>query len=348
MSLRAKRRAWQLLALALVVGLFAVTGTWVANAETPTPVTPDVAEPAIMDDAVTPTPPSATTTVPDQPSTPGDPASQPVNLIANGGFEDGFSEGIGIGWERFATGSVQAGWQDDTWDSIVYEGEHAQLLSLKDAWEMDRYVGIFQTISVVPNTEYLLTLHGLVRSDEGSITKSDYGYLLQYGVDFVGGTDWQSPDVAWIDLPWDEQPRTAPPTEAGYRMETYAATVTAQTDKLTLFIRGWKKWPGALEGDYNIDGLSLVESWLAIVPQPSDTPVVVTPVPVPTVTPVVSTPAPQSTETPSVAASTPAPGMPQTGGGVSFINDNLLVMTSVLFLAVLIGGVVWNLSRRRS
>jgi hypothetical protein len=92
---------------------------------------------------------------------------------------------------------------------------------------------------------------------------------------------------------------------------------------VTLFIRGWKKWPGELEGNYNVDGLSLVESQLVSVPQTTDT-------------------------LAAVMTSTPAPGMPQTGSSVLSINDNLLVMASVLFLAVLIGGVVWNLSRRRT
>lgn len=322
MSPWAKTRAWQLLALTLAVGLFAVAGVWVVNAETPTPKAPVVAEPAIMDDTVAETPSSDVTAIPGPSATPRNPASQAVNLVANGGFEDGFFEGIGVGWERFAAGNVQAGWLDDTWDEVVYEGEHSQLLSLKDAWETDRYVGIFQVIRVVPHTEYLLTLHGLVRSDEGSVAESDYGYRLQYGFDFAGSTDWQSPEVAWVELPWDDQPRTAPPAE-GYRRETYTATITAQTTKVTLFIRGWKKWPGALEGNYNVDGLSLVESRLVSVPQPTDT-------------------------LAAVMTTTPGPGMPQTGSSVLSINDNLLVMASVLFLAVLIGGVVWNLSRRRT
>ena len=345
MSPWAKRRAWQLLALALAVGLFAVAGVWVVNAETPTPVAPDVAEPAIMNDTVAETPSSTATAATDPSPTPGNPAAQSANLIVNGGFEEGFFEGVGVGWERFATGNVQAGWQDDTWGEVVYEGEHAQLLSLKDAWETNRYVGIFQVIRVVPHTEYLLTLHGIVRSEEGSVAESDYGYRLQYGLDFAGGRDWQSPEVAWVELPWDDQPRTAPPTE-GYRKETYTATVTSQTTKVTLFIRGWKKWPGGLEGNYNVDGLSVVSSRLASVPQPTDTPAAVMPTPGPTAAHVVSTPAPQATEA-LVMTSTPAPGMPQTGSSMLSINDKLLVMTSVLFLALLVGGVVWNLSRRR-
>ena len=181
---------------------------------------------------------------------------------------------------------------------MVYDGEHAQLLSLKDAWEPDRYVGIFQSVDMVPGETYLLTLHGLVRSDAGSVTESEYGYRLQYGFDYQGGTDWQSTGISWEELPWDEQPRTNP--FAG--IEVYTATVKPETDKATLFIRGLKKWTEAGEGDYDIDGVSLV----AVAPA------------------AVSGPAASALPTPSLAAAqtTPQPEMPQTGGAL-YGNDSI-------------------------
>jgi len=185
------------------------------------------------------------------------PLSPAVNLIANGGFEEGFQDGVGLGWTAFANGSSQAGWCDDTWTPVVYQGAHAQLMSLKDIQERDRYVGIFQTVAVVPNTTYLLTLHGLVRSDPASVSVSNWGYRMQFGIDFGGGTDWQSSDVMWLELMWDEQPRTEPPLPTGYQFGTYAATIRAPGDRVTLFIRGWNKWPGPWEADYDVDEISL-------------------------------------------------------------------------------------------
>jgi hypothetical protein len=299
----------------------------------------DMVEPAILDD-ITIQPTIAIPATPAAPvrvaNTAKEVAPQAASLIANGGFEDGFSEGIGLGWGRFATGGVQAGWQDDTWDAVLYEGAHAQLLVLKDASEQDRYVGIFQTVTVAPDTDYVLTLRGLLRSDEGSIAFSNYGYRLQYGIDYAGGTDWQSPEVQWAELPWDEQPRTAPPA-GGYRMDSYAATVRSQGPKMTLFIRGWKKWVGAAEGNFDIDGISLVlasalPAASTVVPPPvAETPVVVTPPP-----------------TVAGAQPTAAPQMPQTGGRTPIVDNGGLVVASVLLVVVLLAGVIWQMSRRRA
>lgn len=238
------------------------------------------------------------------------------NVIVNGGFEDGFVEGqgVGVGWGRFQNGNVFAGWYDDTWSKVVYEGEHAQLVELTNSSELDRYAGIFQTVTVVPNTEYVLTLHGLVRSDEGSPEASNFGYRMQYGIDFKGGTDWQSGDIQWVELPWDDQPREDLTGQNVYRMETYSATIKAQTNKLTLFIRGWKKWADQKEGNYDIDGVSLVGQ---------------------------GTPGAQPT-------STPVPTMPETGNAFGFLENRVLVVSSAALLVVLVSGAAWGLSRRRA
>lgn len=265
---------------------------------------------------------TATTTVtPTRPSPTRAPTPIPApgNVIVNGGFEDGFVEGqgVGVGWGRFQSGNVFAGWYDDTWPKVVYEGKHAQLLELRDAKENDRYVGIFQTVQVVPNAEYVLTLHGLVRSDAGSPQASDYGFRMQYGIDYKGGTNWEAADIKWVELMWDEQPREDKTGDIQYRMETYTATVKAQTDKLTLFIRGWKKWADASEGNYDIDGVSLVGPKVPAGPQPGQ--------PTPTRT----------------------PGMPVTGNEFSFFGNPVLVVASVALLIVLAGGAFWSLTRRR-
>jgi hypothetical protein len=241
----------------------------------------------------------------------------PVNVIVNGGFEEGFVEGqgMGVGWGRFQNGNVQAGWYDDTWFKVVYEGEHAQLLELKNAQEPDRYVGIFQTVSVVPDAEYDLTLHGLVRSQEGSPDVSNYGYRIQYGIDYKGGTDWEAGDIEWIELMWDDQPREDLTGANEYRMEAYTTKIKTKTSKLTLFIRGLKKWPDLREGNYDIDGVSLVGPQAPGGGQPTVTPV---------------------------------PAMPETGNEFALLENPVLVVASAALLVVLAGGAVWSLSRRRT
>lgn len=272
-------------------------------------------QPAIVNDAPS-TPSGAPSSAPsEQGSVSRASATQPHNLIANGSFEDGFAEGVATGWQPFATADVRAGWHDDTWRPVLYDGNHAQLLALKDAEERDRYVGIFQAVPVVPNADYILTLHGLVRSDEGSVEASDYGYRLQYGIDYAGGNDWRSRQIEWVELPWDEQPRTAPPP-GGYRIETYTTTIRAQSSLLTLFIRGWKKWIGVSEGNYDVDGISLVMAQAAA--------------------PAAGVSAPPKP--------TSLPGMPQTGAPVA--GDNRMVPASVALVILLVAGVLWQ-SRQR-
>lgn len=243
-----------------------------------------------------------------------------ANLLVNGSFEDGFVEGQGVavGWGRFQNGNVDAGWYDDTWEKVVCDGEHAQLLELRDAKENDRYVGIFQTVNVIPNAQYVLTLRGLVRSDSGSPENSDYGFRMQYGIDYTGGVDWQSSNIQWIELMWDEQPRQDPTGENQYRYETHTATIKATGNKLTLFIRGWKKWADAVEGNYDLDCLSLVG------PQAPGTP-----------------------PTPGQPTATPIPGMPETGNAFAFLENPVLVVASAALLVVLAGGALWGLTRRR-
>ncbi|MEJ2558782.1 MAG: hypothetical protein P8186_21720 [Anaerolineae bacterium] len=280
-----KKRSRQLVALILMTSVLALSGVLVAYADTTDthPSTSVLVQAPLLDGAdiwvgTTPTA-TITATVPSPTLTPTPIAA--TNVITNGGFEDGFVEGVGVavGWGNFASGDVFAGWYDDTWSKVVYEGEHAQLLELRGATQPNRYVGIYQMVSVVPNADYALTLHGLVRSDEGSVEASNYGYRMQYGIDYTGGTNWKT-----------------------------------ETDKLTLFIRGLKKWADENEGNYDIDGVSLVGPYHPGV-QPT---------------------------------TTPMPGMPETGNAFGFLDNSMLVISSAALLVVLVGGAVWGLSRRRA
>ncbi|RME59913.1 hypothetical protein D6779_03210, partial [Candidatus Parcubacteria bacterium] len=182
------------------------------------------------------------------------------NVILNGGFEQGFQDqfGVGFGWGGFSNGNAVVGWNADTWEKVVIAGESAQMIEIKNATERDRYAGIYQTVSVVPGQPYKLTINGLIRSSEGNVEASDYGYRLQYAVDYDGGTTWELiEDQAWHELPWDEQPLDNPP-DGVYRFDTFETTIIPKGDKLTLFIRGWKKWVNNGVGIFNLDEISLV------------------------------------------------------------------------------------------
>jgi hypothetical protein len=323
MGLWTRRRGRQIIVLTLISILFVLGGALAVHASGPAQgdETPPAqssgkgAAPAVLGSTQQMTP-TLTPTVPPVTRTPT-PVPGPVNVIKNGGFEEGFlpAQGVGVDWGRFQTGDVFAGWYDDTWTKVVYEGEHAQLIELRDASQQSQYAGIYQAVSVVPNADYLLTMHGMVRSDAGSPEASDYGFEMQYGIDYSGGADWKASNIDWITLPWEEQLRTDPT-----RIDSYTATIRTTTNQLTLFIRALKKWPDAVEGNYDLDGISLVG------PQPGGAPPTATPV----ATPVATT----------------EPGMPVTGNAVSFLSNPVVVVPSIALVLMLVGGAVWGLRRR--
>jgi hypothetical protein len=181
------------------------------------------------------------------------PAVRRADVLTNGGFEDAFENGIAVGWHAFNNGDAEFGWADEAWSALVWDGGHAQHMEVWDAGVFDRYVGIYQTVSTVPGARYELTMHGVIRSNEGSAQASSYGYRLQWGVDYKGGGDWQAVDE-WTDVDWDEQPLEA----ESYTLGSYTTTLKATSASTTLFIRGWKKWP--TRGSYvkfTVDDISL-------------------------------------------------------------------------------------------
>jgi hypothetical protein len=181
------------------------------------------------------------------------------NLILNGGFEEGFQQefGVAFGWGGFSNGNAVVGWNGETWDQAVVAGESAQMIEVANSTDLNRYAGIYQTVAVVPGEQYRLTIKGIIRSDEGDIELSDYGYRLQYAIDQSGGSSWELlGDEAWVELPWDEQPLYEP-LNGAYRVDSYETTITAESDTLTLFIRGWKKWINQGSGIFDLDEISL-------------------------------------------------------------------------------------------
>jgi hypothetical protein len=78
---------------------------------------------------------------------------------------------------------------------------------------------------------------------------------------------------------------------------------------LTVFIRAWKKWADAGEGDYDVDDIRLVGPTLV---------------------------------TPS------APAVPVTGGEPPAIWDNVRIWATIALLLLLLGGAAWRFGWKRA
>ncbi len=194
------------------------------------------------------------------PPQPSGPVAPPDNVFVNGSFDDPWPDNLPVapGWTPFDNEKAHFGWYKDAWSKVVYDGAQAQLIEIiNDQEEGDRIAGIYQTVNVIPGAEYELVIHGLVRSDEGNEGLSGNGYAFQYAIDFGGGDDWQNIGDNWTTLPFPEHPREDPTAKNVYTYGAHTIRFRPSGSRLTLFIRGWKRWPDLNEVNFDIDAISL-------------------------------------------------------------------------------------------
>ncbi len=231
-------------------------------------------------------------------------AQGPDNLLRNGNFEGGFAPNhLALGWESFDNGDADFSFHIDDWPLVVPEGEFTQMLEIKDANLPDRYMGIYQTADVEAGGVYTFSMQGLVRTNTGNVEETSYGYRLEVGFDLEGGQDWEAVEE-WVELPWDEQKRI----QDEFRFDEYTTTLTAESDQLTVFIRAWKKWADAGEGDYDVDDVRLVAA------------------------------------EPGMPAE---PLLPISGATLAAIWGSARWWATIALLALLLGGAFWGLRRRQ-
>ena len=191
-------------------------------------------------------------------------AASDQELLTNGNFEAGFEyQGgcgmVGKGWRCFTNGgAVHYGFFDEQWKPVVFDGSHSQLITMNthnlNRADPDRYAGIYQTVNTVTGATYTLVIRGILRADDQD--PDPWRYRVQWGYDPTGSGDWTK--VAhWTDLPWDNYyPRLSPG-----RISEYRTTFKAPSNRITLFIRVWKKWGvWYRELNVNLDGISLFGS----------------------------------------------------------------------------------------
>ncbi|GAB4543688.1 MAG: hypothetical protein Kow0063_37060 [Anaerolineae bacterium] len=253
----------------VLVGWLAMQRFQIPNPLAPAPTATDT--PAPEPAAVSPPPVAQATATPTRvvveagPSPTAPPTATPTlaivevsapvisERIRNGSFEDGFEDhSVGLGWTPFTNGGAIFEFLEETWPPAVLDGQHAQRIQVREASQPDRHAGIHQTVRVVSGETYNLTLHGQIRSGEGDIRISQYGYRMQLGIDYSGQQDWTAVED-WIELPWDEQ-----------RFDSdflffydYSTPLVATGPRLTIFIRTWNKWPDPGRVEYTLDGISL-------------------------------------------------------------------------------------------
>jgi LysM repeat protein len=193
---------------------------------------------------------------------------QPVKCVdgeflKKGHFEGGFygmAHGdVGNKWNAFHNGGEATyTFYEDTWPPVVADCKHSQLIEIntfcRGGSDSDRYAGIYQKVhGLKKGARYKLSMSGMMRALADDEDREADAYRVQWGYTANGSTNPE--DVQrWITLPWD---RVYIREEPG-PMQRYTTIFQAPSDKITIFIRAWKKW-GTTRKEFlvNLDAIKL-------------------------------------------------------------------------------------------
>jgi hypothetical protein len=192
--------------------------------------------------------------------------SERINVIKNGGFEERQEANIDLPtvWETYTNGRAFFGFYDETWSEAVLNGEHAQLMeiSIVEANVLERVIAVHQTVQVNPASQYDLTVYAIMRSQAPPEDRNKSEFEMHWGVDYFGEGNYDNVEE-WHYMPLKEQFRLGSsgefPDDVPLTYEVITGTVfTTNTNKITLFIRGLKKFPTGTEVNFDLDDVSLV------------------------------------------------------------------------------------------
>jgi hypothetical protein len=234
------------------------------------------------------------------------------NVLANAGFEDGFSD-RGAGEVSVANG-WSPWYQDGPFQSEGYyrrpeykpedAARHGTRRIHSGNWAQKFFntysthnAGILQQVKVGAGSK--LTFSAWVQAwssqdSDPNAVKDPGNYRVYVGIDPTGGTDWSSPNVVWSE----------PRMEYNTWMNLTVAA-TAKADTITVFLRGQPEFRDHFNDSYWDDTCLTVVKPIPPTPKPTSTPKNTA---TPTVTPTpTETPTPTASPTPT-ATPTPAPG----------------------------------------
>jgi len=205
------------------------------------------------------------------------------NLIYNGNFEFGFYPVWELGFEAPDTGNVPHDWSwfksntpgkyniynhegfglicpDDLDDGTT--GKNSLSFHMQSTDEADARLGVYQTVSVTPGQDYLFSVKGVIQVQHGG-TAPDVNHNALVYFDHTGNTTWYKiPHDDWTRIPWREQElefKISGPNDPDVaQVEDYYEVVTAESDTITIFLMGWRRWANWRTGIFTFDCVSLV------------------------------------------------------------------------------------------
>lgn len=306
-----------------------------------------------------------------------------TNLIINGSFEEGAYPVGELGFEPPEIGQIPNSWRwyrneaygkyniypnenftiscpDDLKNSIF--GAFGASLHMQSTDQPDAHLGIYQTMTVIPGQSYLLVLSGTIQAQPGA-SSPDINNRIRIGIDHTGGTDWwATPEKNWLAVPWQEQElefeSTGPEDPDLAEIESYFTVVQARSNRMTVFIDAWRRWPNWRTTIFTVDCATLsplnqidVGAVAPVLSRFSTTAVDAALKGAPSVPAPVATGAaalPVSGQTEVIPAVVEPPIVPAAGGILDTKSNWILfTLASVVVILGLVGAGVWNARRNR-
>lgn len=337
------------------------------------PSDPSAPEPEQSQEAT----PAATAVVPGPTAVPSD------NLITNGNFEFGFYQVPELGFEPPDVGNVPQDWnwfkssaygkynisnnegfglvcRDDT--SQSERGKNSLSFHMQSTDQPDARLGVYQKVNVVPGQDYLFSISGTIQVQAGG-SSPDQNHWVEIYLDQTGNTNWQAiPNEDWTLVRWPEEElefKTSGEEDPDIaRIFDYYDVVTAESNTMTVFIQGWRRWPNWRTGIFTFDCVSLVPlgniNVGALVPDLSDQST--TEVDEALEASMTSSSGSSTAAEPAVSSSTGADSasasettiIPSSGGILNSQENWLLItVTSIVVIIGLVGAGIWNIQRKK-
>jgi hypothetical protein len=133
---------------------------------------------------------------------------------------------------------------------------------------------VYQTVDVNPGSQYDLTVWAIMRTQAPEIDRNKNEVEMHWGVDYTGEGNYDNV-TEWNFMPLTEQYRLGSsgeyPEDVPLFYEMITGTVqTGESNQITLFIRGLKKFPTGTEVNFDVDDVTLFGA--AGAPVPTATP----------------------------------------------------------------------------
>lgn len=180
------------------------------------------------------------------------PMATPTNTTApqvdlrNGGFENGFSSGVGANWTGYADTGYSPSFSDRT--DITHSGAHSQCVQVPNWGNGFNNGGVYQRFPVLLGHQYQVTGHALTVFN-GTEQHSYDNIIAAIGVDPNGDRSIRSWRVVKTELNSDH----------GIWHQA-VINFTAVSSSVTVLLNAQRKWPGGGDSAYAFfDDLSLVD-----------------------------------------------------------------------------------------